>query len=166
MRRSGLTLRTMLLVIAMVAFLLGWARWRAGPGNPVLVLTQLPVAWVSIGAIGLVLGHALGPTAPGHRLRSTMAGLSALAGLGMLAVFLARERAFTIRSSDGLNLWYPEYWIMDFEYWLNGLSVIPRFWKVNCTHPPAAIVLGMVLTALMGLGGILIGFRVKLSRLR
>ena len=66
-----------------------------------------------------------------------------------------------------LRLWFPreetltwaDYGIVQVDYWLRSRVETPDFWKRNCTHSPASIVMGIALAILTGIGGLLMRFQ-------
>jgi len=163
MHMFRLELRTMLAVVATLALLLGWARFWGWPGDLVLSVTQFPVAWLSWSAVGFLLGRGSGLTEPrkGRGLLNT--SLLMFMGGVTLLVCWARLRSFDLWFTGGRNLCWPDSEIVQFDDWLRNRRSVPHFWKSNCTHSPASVVLGMALSALACMCGLLIGFRCRPS---
>lgn len=65
-------------IIAVLALLLGWARWWGWPGDLVLSVTQFPFAWFSWSVIGFLLGRSLGSTERRQERSPLLTGLLVL----------------------------------------------------------------------------------------
>jgi hypothetical protein len=153
-------LRTILALVAALAILLGWAKSWGWPGDLVLSVTQFPFAWLVWSVIGFLVGRCIYLS----KQRSPLAAhLFLLTCVAILLVGWARMRSFRLWLPREETLTWPDYWIVQVDYWLRSRVETPDFWKRNCTHSPVAIVLGIALAILTAIGGLLMRFQ-KLAR--
>jgi hypothetical protein len=151
-------LRTMLALVAVLALLLGWAKSWGWPGDIVLSVTQFPFAWLCWSVIGLLSGRCLHLSGP---RRPLLTRLFVLTCVVTLLVDWARLRSFQLWFAHADTLTWPDYGIVQFDNWLRTRVETPVFWKRNCTHSPASIVMGIALAILMGIGGFLMRVSVR-----
>jgi hypothetical protein len=156
MPRLRVELRTMLALVAALAILLGWAKSWGWPGDLVLSVTQFPLAWLAWSVVGLLVGQCI--CLPEQR-SPLLARLYLLTCVAILVVGAARMRSFRLWFPREETLTWPDYWIVQADYWLRSRVEIPDFWKRNCTHSPATIVLGIAVAILAGIGGLLMRFQ-------
>jgi hypothetical protein len=146
----------MLALVAAPAILLGWAKSWGWRGDLMLSVTQFPFAWLAWSVIGFLVGRCI--YLP--KIRSPLfARLFLLTCVAILLVGWARMRSFRLWFPREETLTWPDYWIVQGDYWLRSRVETPDFWKRNCTHSPAAIVLGIALATLTGIGGLLMRFQ-------
>jgi hypothetical protein len=152
MPRLRVELRTILALVAALALLLGWAKSGGWPGDLVLSVTQFPFAWLSWSVIGFLIGRCI--YLPKSRSPRFMR-LFLLTSVAILLVGWARVRSFQLWFPREDTLTWSDYGIVQLDYWLRDRIETPDFWKRNCTHSPASIVMGIALAILAGVGGLL-----------
>jgi hypothetical protein len=152
MRRIRVELRTFLALVAALALLLGWARSWGWPGDLLLSVTQFPFAWLSWSVIGFIVGRGIYVSKPRRPLLTRLFVLTCVA---VLLVGWARLRSFHLWFAHEDTLNWPDHGIVQLDNWLRTRVETPDFWKRNCTHSPASIVMGIALAFLMGIGGLL-----------
>lgn len=144
--------RSMLLLIAFVAMVMGTAPVWGWPGDLLLSTTQFPVGWAACGAIGYVLGREGFGQKRTQGMRSRVAlAVCLLATIGLVWM---RHRADYLWYTDS-GVTYLDEFVVRLDVWLRSRESIPVFWKRNCTHSPAKIVLGIGVTGMIALDGLL-----------
>jgi hypothetical protein len=152
MPRLRVELGTILALVAALALLLVWAKSWGWPGDLVLSVTQFPFAWLSWSLIGFLVGRCICLPKPRSPLLTCVFTLTCVA---VLLVGWARLRSFQLWFPREDTLAWPDYGIVQLDYWLRARVETPDFWKRNCTHSPASIVMGIALAILAGIGGLL-----------
>jgi hypothetical protein len=151
--------RRLLVLVALSAAFLAWDRSHGWHGSPFLTITQTPGAYVFWFSIGLVCGSSREPDGRSRRILGRRATVLVTASLGLVFSIWARGRAiYRFFSSDRQLAEHAlDRGLCDLNDWLLGRESIPRFWKINCTHNPAAIVLGIPVAVLMFGAGYALG---------